>query len=141
MKGRNEMADRPNTQTNNQTEGTETVRVLRILEYVGQRKWVEATLRQGLGPNRMFAVPNGQIRMGIVGDFPEPTKVSYSEGVNYLISAVTNSVSLLSNPDLESDSVRANVLKELTEALAKLAYYGNVSDRYPFDRYPFPTNR
>jgi hypothetical protein len=139
MKGRNEMADRPNTQTNDQTEGTETVRVLRILEYVGQRKWVEATLRQGLGPNRMFAVPNGQIRMGIVGDFPEPTKVSYSEGVNYLISAVQDIIN--ETPQEEISATVAQILTKLDEALDKLAYYGNIIDRHPFDRHPFPTNR
>lgn len=45
------------------------VRVLRLIEYVGDREWVESSLerRQIKGS---WICPNGTIREAIVGDFP-----------------------------------------------------------------------
>lgn len=57
----------------------ETVRVLRILEYVGPRSWIERTLTQGgvpaQGEHRIPMSPQmeapGYIRSAIVGQYPE----------------------------------------------------------------------
>lgn len=52
---------------------TETVRVLRILEYVGPREWVEMTLAKGGVPsNGEYRAHSGAvIRSAIIGQFPE----------------------------------------------------------------------
>jgi hypothetical protein len=49
------------------------VRVLRILEYVGPRDWVEMTLKNGGVPaNGEFGGDHGwKIRSAILGQFPE----------------------------------------------------------------------
>ncbi len=50
------------------------VRVLRILEYVGPRSWVETTLDNcAVKGTKTFAQRNGtcSIRSAIVGDYPE----------------------------------------------------------------------
>ena len=47
------------------------IRVIRVLEYVGERKWVEALLAQrGIKGTRVIE-NGGIIREAIVGDFPE----------------------------------------------------------------------
>ena len=48
----------------------EIVRVLRVIEYVGPRKWVEATVERAIhGTHRM---PNGSfIRAATIGTYPE----------------------------------------------------------------------
>lgn len=46
------------------------VRVIRVLEYVGGREWVEDTLtRRSVAGT--WSCPNGTIREAVVGDFPE----------------------------------------------------------------------
>ena len=49
------------------------IRVLRILEYVGEREWVENTLAKGGVPanGEHVAGSNGVIRSALVGNFPE----------------------------------------------------------------------
>ena len=49
------------------------VRVLRILEYVGDRKWVEETLAKGSVPtNGQRSIGTaGVIKSAILGEFPE----------------------------------------------------------------------
>lgn len=57
---------------------TDIVRVLRILEYVGPRDWVEKTLSQGGVPARgehRVAQHNGVIRSAVLGDYPEILEV------------------------------------------------------------------
>lgn len=48
----------------------DTVRVIRLIEYVGDREWVESSLdrRQIKGT---WIAPRGTIREAIIGDFPE----------------------------------------------------------------------
>lgn len=47
------------------------IRVIRVLEYVGERKWIEAILAQrGVKGTRVIE-NGGVIREAIVGDFPE----------------------------------------------------------------------
>jgi len=47
------------------------VRVLRVLEYVGPRGWVEATLENGGVPaNGDYVGGDFEIRSAIVGNFP-----------------------------------------------------------------------
>jgi hypothetical protein len=52
---------------------SDVVRVLRILEYVGPREWVEQTLSQGSVPARgQYGIGHGwTIRSAILGEFPE----------------------------------------------------------------------
>lgn len=51
----------------------ETVRVLRILEYVGDREWVENTLKQSLVPiNGVREIGKGNmIKSALIDQFPE----------------------------------------------------------------------
>lgn len=59
----------------------EKVRVLRILEYVGTREWIESTLRNGRVPlvgTKEIGKDNFIrcfIQSGIVGDFPEVKEI------------------------------------------------------------------
>ena len=55
---------------------SDIVRVLRILEYVGPREWVETTLAQGAVPaNGQYTVGQSQfkqcIRSAVIGQYPE----------------------------------------------------------------------
>jgi len=49
----------------------EKVRVIRVLEYVGDRKWVEAVLEQRAIKGTKNIENGGIIREAILGDFPE----------------------------------------------------------------------
>ncbi len=51
----------------------EIVRVLRVLEYVGTREWVEQSLKQRTVKGEMCPHPKypNVIREGFVGEFPE----------------------------------------------------------------------
>jgi len=57
------------------------VRVLRILEYEGNRDWVEVTLK-ARQVKREFHVPAGVIREAIVGEFPTIIEKRGGEQVN-----------------------------------------------------------
>lgn len=52
------------------------VRIVRVMEYVGPRAWVEQTLNRGAVPANgvhSFDIPNGhcEIRSATLGQFPE----------------------------------------------------------------------
>lgn len=47
------------------------VRVLRVLEYVGPRKWVEETVARSVHGTRVVGTLGGEIRGATVGTFPE----------------------------------------------------------------------
>ncbi|MCP1159302.1 hypothetical protein [Bacillus infantis] len=71
---------------------SEKVRVLRVLEYVGDRKWVEETLSKGGVPANGQVVLRGKdtgriIKSSLVGDFPE---VLSKEEVKYHDLRVNN---------------------------------------------------
>ena len=48
----------------------EEVRVIRVLEYVGEREWVEDTLARN-AVKGSWSCTRGMIREAVVGDFPE----------------------------------------------------------------------
>ncbi len=48
----------------------EIVRVLRVLEYVGERSWVEQTVARAIHGEKHF--PPGVIKAATVGVYPEP---------------------------------------------------------------------
>ena len=50
----------------------EKVRVLRVIEYVGDREWVEATVAKSLhGTKHVISIPGGTIRAATIGEYPE----------------------------------------------------------------------
>ena len=53
---------------------SDIVRVLRIIEYVGEREWVENTLKKGSIPadgTKKFSSNEGSIKSCLVDKFPE----------------------------------------------------------------------
>lgn len=51
---------------------SDIVRVLRILEYVGTREWIENTLDRGAVPaNGQHDCGLGKIRSAVIGSYPE----------------------------------------------------------------------
>lgn len=50
--------------------GEDIVRVLRIIEYVGPRSWVEKQLAGSITGTKTF-VPGTQIHVATIGEFPE----------------------------------------------------------------------
>lgn len=46
------------------------VRVLRVIEYIGRRSWVEETVAQSIQGTRKLP-ENGEIRAATIGDYPE----------------------------------------------------------------------
>ena len=46
------------------------IRVLRVVEYIGQRKWVEETIARSIKGTKIVS-GFGQIRAATIGDYPE----------------------------------------------------------------------
>lgn len=64
----------------------ETVRVLRVLEYVGPRKWVESTLEANYVKGTKHFQNGGRIRDGIIGNWPESLGADPSGEVTRLLT-------------------------------------------------------
>lgn len=50
--------------------GEDIIRVLRIIEYVGPRSWIEKQLSRSITGTRIF-YPGTQIHVVTIGEFPE----------------------------------------------------------------------
>jgi len=48
---------------------SDRVRVLRVIEYVGEREWVEYTVARSI--HGVKTVPRGEIRAATIGAYPE----------------------------------------------------------------------
>jgi len=61
----------------------DTVRVLRVLEYVGPRSWVETTMSRNAVKGTHLVSPGCWIREATIGDFPEilETKVEEEDSI------------------------------------------------------------
>jgi hypothetical protein len=56
------------------------IRVLRVIEYTGDREWIEKTLEKSL--HGTWRLPNGgEIRSSIIGDFAEIVPKEVHEGI------------------------------------------------------------
>ena len=60
-------------------DGEEVVRVLRVVEYVGPRSWVEETVARSVHGTRHIA-PNKEIRAASIGTYPDVLHTSKKEG-------------------------------------------------------------
>lgn len=68
---------------------TQVVRVLRLLEYVGTREWVEATLSRNAVQNSHIVPNGGRITSAILGSFPEVVAKHASPGVDNSLPTMT----------------------------------------------------
>lgn len=51
---------------------TDVIRVLRIIEYVGPRAWVEKTINKSIHATKIFHIdPSCKISAATIGTFPE----------------------------------------------------------------------
>ena len=55
------------------------VRVLRVIEYVGPRKWVEETVARSVHGTKHFSAPERSIRAATIGAYPEVLEQPGSE--------------------------------------------------------------
>ena len=84
---------------------SEKVRVLRMLEYFGDRKWVEETLANsgvplnGVSPN--WSKDGGHIKSGMIGAFPEVIQ-DYIHPIQKIINMLENKI-INANDNYEED--------------------------------------